>query len=97
MHANRKAPRCMPEIRCICHNLSLAGLRSYALRHGLTSFEELQAQTGCGTSCGTCRPYIEEMLRTGRVPTYGSSTTELADLFPEDAVDPRPRDDSVGA
>ena len=53
--------------RCICKDLPFLGLLSYARRHGLTTVEELMRATGCGTGCGTCRPYVAELLRTGRV------------------------------
>jgi bacterioferritin-associated ferredoxin len=34
-------------------------------------------ETGCGTQCGLCRPYLRRMLRTGE--------TAFFDLLAEDA------------
>ncbi|MGE0480668.1 MAG: bacterioferritin-associated ferredoxin [Phycisphaerae bacterium] len=57
------------ELRCVCLELSLRGLLSFARRQEITSFDALSRATGCGTRCGTCRPYIERMLASGEVPT----------------------------
>ena len=40
---------------------------AYARRHGITTFEELSKATGCGTGCGSCKPYLEELLRSGKL------------------------------
>jgi NAD(P)H-nitrite reductase large subunit len=53
--------------RCECKQLSFIGLLYYARRHGITSLEELMQATGAGTGCGSCRPLLEEMLRTGKL------------------------------
>ncbi len=55
----------MGATRCDCRQLSFIALRSFARRHGITDIEELIRQTGCCTGCGTCRPALEEFLRTG--------------------------------
>ena len=60
------------ELRCVCLNLTFRGLLSYARRHDITEIEPLMAATGCSTRCGSCKPYIAEMLRTGEVPTAES-------------------------
>lgn len=60
------------ELRCVCLNLSLPGLLSYARRHEISTLEELMAATACGSRCGTCKPYIARMLETGEVPTAES-------------------------
>jgi bacterioferritin-associated ferredoxin len=54
-------------VRCECMQLSFIGLLYYARRHGITTLEELMKATGCGTRCGSCRPFLEEMLRTGKL------------------------------
>lgn len=85
----------MADLRCICLNLSLFGLKAYAKRHGITTFDELSRTTLCGTGCGSCRPYIEEMLRTGvvpqteNVPRLDSAAlfTDLSAMFPDEADD----------
>lgn len=53
--------------RCECWQLSFVGLMAYARRHGITTLAELAQATGCGTGCGSCRPYLEELLRTGKL------------------------------
>jgi bacterioferritin-associated ferredoxin len=30
------------------------------------TLEDIQRETRCGASCGLCRPYLREMLATGR-------------------------------
>ena len=62
--------------RCECHKLSFVGLMSYARRHGITTLEELMAATRAGTGCGSCRPYLKELLRTGRL-RVGDQLIEL--------------------
>src|SRR4051812_25750933 len=57
--------RGMPVHRCVCHEISFRELKQIAERDGAT-LEELARRTGCTTSCGLCRPYIEVMLATGR-------------------------------
>lgn len=51
--------------------LSFLGLRSFARRHNITDIQELIQRTGCCTGCGTCRPFLEEFLRTGEVEFNG--------------------------
>ncbi len=63
----------MGHTRCDCRELSFAGLRAYASRHKITDIEELIARTGYCTGCGTCRPFLEEFLRTGVVTYDGRS------------------------
>lgn len=70
----------MPELRCVCHQLSFAALLSFAQRRGITTFAELSAATRCGTNCGTCRPYIEWMLAHGIVPTCADVDRIRAEL-----------------
>jgi len=42
---------------------------------GVASLEEASEKFGCGTKCGTCRPYITKMLLTGE--TAFSIDTDL--------------------
>lgn len=51
--------------RCVCHDVTFAALIDLARRTG-ADFAELSRLTGCGTGCGTCRPYIAAALATGR-------------------------------
>lgn len=71
----------MGTTRCDCKELSFVALRAYARRHGITDIEELILRTGCCTGCGTCRPHLEEFLRTGQV-RYGDQTFRLPDIDP---------------
>ena len=59
--------------RCVCHKVSLARLKALDEQmprsEAQTEADRLRVlshQTGAGTGCGTCVPYIELMLRTGR-------------------------------
>jgi len=71
----------MGTTRCDCMQLSFIALRSFARRHGITDIEELIRRTGCCTGCGTCRPHLEEFLRTG-VIRYGEQSIKLPDVDP---------------
>lgn len=51
--------------RCICHDISFAELKKLA-EAGARDLEALSRQTGCGTGCGMCIPYIRVMLATGQ-------------------------------
>jgi NAD(P)H-nitrite reductase large subunit len=53
--------------RCECRNLSFAGLLAYARRNGIRTVDELSKATTCCTGCGSCRPYLEELLRSGKL------------------------------
>lgn len=55
----------MPVTRCVCHDVTFAELKSLCAVVGPDQ-DALAARTGCGTGCGTCVPYIQLMLRTGR-------------------------------
>lgn len=52
--------------RCVCQNITFAELKEIALRLG-NDLESLLSETGCGEGCGMCRPYIEQMLKTGEI------------------------------
>ena len=60
---------------CICRNVPFAELLPRARAAGWT-LTDLIAETGCGGQCGLCRPYLREMLLTGR--------TAFHDLLPPD-------------
>ena len=72
----------MGRTRCDCKELGFLWLRGYARRHGITDIEELIRRTGCCTGCGTCRPHLEEFLRTGKLD-YGGSRIEIPDADPD--------------
>jgi bacterioferritin-associated ferredoxin len=50
--------------RCVCKRTLFAQLEPVA-RAGGWDLDRLMAETGCGTTCGLCRPYLREMLSTG--------------------------------
>ena len=64
--------------RCECRDLSFTGLLAYARRHGITTLDELVEATGAGTGCGSCRPLLEELLKTGKL-RCGDQLIDLAD------------------
>jgi NAD(P)H-nitrite reductase large subunit len=68
--------------RCECWQLSFVYLLAYARRHGIHTLEELSAATGAGTKCGTCRPYLEELLRTGKL-RVGDQLIDLPSAGPQ--------------
>lgn len=45
---------------CVCADTELVSLRGYP------SMEAVKEETTCGTFCGLCVPYIEELLDKGR-------------------------------
>lgn len=51
--------------RCICHDRTLAALKALAREKSLDA-DGLRHETGCGTSCGLCFPYVRLMLATGK-------------------------------
>jgi NAD(P)H-nitrite reductase large subunit len=78
------------QMRCKCRDLPFLGLLSYARKYGITDIEDLIAATGCCTGCGSCRPYLEELLKTGKLRVGG----KLIDLPKIDVpldVPPPPR------
>ncbi len=67
----------MAVTRCICHNVSFERLKSLAASIG-PDFDALSRETGCGTGCGMCVPYIHYMLQTGKtsVPILNKAQIE---------------------
>ena len=43
-------------------------LQEIAERYDCQNIEELQDHVDFGWSCGTCIPYVDYMLRTGKIP-----------------------------
>jgi bacterioferritin-associated ferredoxin len=62
---------------CICKATPFGELYPRAVAAGW-SLDDLMRETGCGTQCGLCRPYLRRMLRTGQ-----TAFTEL--LGPDDS------------
>jgi bacterioferritin-associated ferredoxin len=49
---------------CLCRGVAFADLLPRA-RAEAWSLDALTQATGCGGSCGLCRPYLRRMLATG--------------------------------
>ena len=63
--------------RCICRGVEFAELLPRAKASGW-GLDDLIRETGCGGQCGLCRPYLREMLLTGR--------TAFHELLPPEGV-----------
>ncbi len=50
-----------PVTMCVCYATTFETLK----KAGVTSLQDAAERFRCGTKCGTCRPYILEMIRTG--------------------------------
>lgn len=50
---------------CICHDTAFAALLPVA-RERNWSLDDLTRETGCGSGCGLCRPYLRRMLESGQ-------------------------------
>jgi bacterioferritin-associated ferredoxin len=46
---------------CICHGITERAIRE-ARSRGISSIEQLGAETGCGSTCGSCRPLAAQIL-----------------------------------
>ena len=79
--------------RCECLELPFVALMAYARRYNITDIEELIAATRCCTGCGSCRLYLEELLKTGKL-RCGDQFIELPKVdVPLDIPPPKlPRD-----
>lgn len=53
---------------CICHGVTERAIAE-ARRRGIASIEQLGAETGCGSTCGSCRPLAEALLADGGLPS----------------------------
>ena len=47
--------------------MTFAEMKILCEGRGITTVEGIMQETKCGTGCGLCRPYIDQMLRTGEV------------------------------
>jgi bacterioferritin-associated ferredoxin len=52
--------------RCVCLNVTFRHLKEVSGQTGCASVKELQAHEEFGTKCGLCKPYVREMLRSGK-------------------------------
>lgn len=79
----------MPVTRCVCHDVTFAELKALTPEVG-ADLDALAARTGCGTGCGTCIPYIQLMLKTGRTEFPVITGAQFATLL-KDEHGPRAR------
>jgi bacterioferritin-associated ferredoxin len=77
----------MAVTRCVCYQKTFRELLQLARSNGWSTAAEISLETGCGLGCGGCRPYLEEMLRTG-----ASSFTVRTDDSPPKPCTPEPWD-----
>lgn len=54
-----------PVRTCLCYNTTFQALKERMELEGWTTVEEISRETGCGTGCGMCRPYLALLLATG--------------------------------
>ena len=59
----------MGELHCICRDVPMSAILREARLRGLTSGEQVAAAGIACDGCTLCRPYVDRMLRTGKVPT----------------------------
>jgi bacterioferritin-associated ferredoxin len=50
---------------CVCQRMPFERLLPLA-RANDWNLEDIARETLCGAGCGLCRPYLREMLKTGR-------------------------------
>jgi NAD(P)H-nitrite reductase large subunit len=65
-----------PVDHCVCHDVTFAELIRLQQKKGAT-LDELRDETGCGTGCGLCIPYIRVALRLGEPRLPVMSDAEL--------------------
>jgi len=52
---------------CVCFDTTFDKLKIMADQKNLTTLQEIREETGCGTMCQLCFPFIETMLKTGQL------------------------------
>jgi bacterioferritin-associated ferredoxin len=52
--------------RCICHKISFSDIKKIAKKNSYSTIEELQKANISSTNCKLCKPYVKEMLKTGK-------------------------------
>jgi|AntRauTorckE6833_2_1112554.scaffolds.fasta_scaffold08210_2 bacterioferritin-associated ferredoxin len=51
--------------RCICSNITFSEVKKIADKENFQTVDELRINEVCCRNCELCRPYVEEMLKTG--------------------------------
>lgn len=52
--------------RCVCHKRTFKELQELARLNNVNTLKIMIERGWCGTNCGLCHMYIEEMLNTGK-------------------------------
>ena len=61
---------------CICHGVTEKAIQK-AAKNGVTSLSQLQAETGCGTGCGSCVDMaIETLMAAQNTPDFLTIKTQ---------------------
>ena len=50
------------KLACSCKDVTY-GMIEYAIRNGVSSYEELEAKLRFGTGCGKCKEFIHVLVR----------------------------------
>ncbi len=53
-------------LKCRCHGVRFARMKTLAEEKGLTTVAELQRHVQFGDNCRRCLPYVRQMLETGQ-------------------------------
>jgi len=53
--------------RCACSGMSFTEIREQADRMGIRTVKGLKHRLPMGAYCSACAPYVQDMLKTGRV------------------------------
>lgn len=64
MTATRRSTRVTVD-RCVCHDVRFTTVLDWASDEGSSDLEAIRERFGCTSSCGMCRQYLVEALRTG--------------------------------
>lgn len=59
----------MGELHCICRDIPMSAILREARRRGFSDSQQIAAAGIACDGCTLCRPYVDRMLRTGKVPT----------------------------
>lgn len=52
--------------RCICHKITFSEIKKIAKEREISTIEELQEAKISSTNCKLCKPYVKQMLITGK-------------------------------
>ena len=64
---------------CICKNVREADIHD-AVSNGVSSFKELQRETGLGTNCGECKSQGRTCMRKAKATAICDTLIPISDL-----------------